>query len=59
MPAWASPERLLPHVSGVTLESARIVDRRLCIWACRRADIAACPLRDALRGGCPTSEITG
>jgi transposase len=38
-----SLERLLPHLAGVLVEAAELADGLLCIWACVRADRAACP----------------
>jgi hypothetical protein len=38
-----SLERLLPHLAGVAVEAAELADGLLCIWACVRADRAACP----------------
>ena len=38
-----SVELLLPHLAGVPVEAAELAGGLLCVWACVRADRAACP----------------
>ena len=38
-----SLELLLPHLTGVAVEAAELAGGLLCVWACVRADRAACP----------------